>query len=94
MSQEQSERHLQKVARTSLQSTERALVYYSKVDMDNQLPLSPEHFHQGLKVPLESIEGIWKKASKLLINPNCISAVPGYGPEHKIVKSRKENIHT
>ena len=38
-----------------------------------QLPILPEDFQSGLKVPLAIVQGIWKKAEDLLVSlvPFC-----------------------
>ena len=52
MSREQRERHLKKVAQTNL------CVREETHNESAQLPISPEEFHPGLKIPLSSIQGI------------------------------------
>ena len=85
MSREQRERHLERVTSVSLtlHSTQSHVHPAFCVD----LPISPEEFQSGLKVPLGSIEGIWKKASELVSDTAAISPAPGYGPECKMVVS-------
>ena len=81
--------HLNKVAETTLtiSVTHTDVGKYSEVPID--LPISPEDFQSGLKIPLDSIQGIWKKASELVGETASISPAPGYGPECKMVISRK-----
>lgn len=88
MSRDQRERHLKKVAQVNLisASTDATL---RECEFEAQLPISPEEFHCGLKIPLESVRGIWKKASELLSDSTAISSAPGFGPECKMVASRK-----
>ena len=82
MSREQRERHLKKVAQTNL------CVREETHNESAQLPISPEEFHPGLKIPLSSIQGIWKKAVEIVCDPANISAAPGYGSECRMVISK------
>ncbi len=88
MSREQREKHLKKVAQVTLPFTDASLGGHSSVGQI-QLPVCAKEFHSGLKIPLASVEGVWKKASELLSDPTAISPAPGYGPECKMVASRK-----
>ena len=53
-----------------------------------QIPISPETFHSGLKIPLASVQGIWQKAEELLRNTNSISPAPDCDNKSKMVISR------
>ena len=57
MSRDQRERHLKKVAQGN--------VIKEVNQIACQLPVPPEKFHTGLKLPLSAIQGIWKEASEL-----------------------------
>ena len=65
------------------------LRFHSLVHMPSSicLPISPEEFQSGLKAPLGSTEGIWKKASEQVSETVTISLAPGYDPECKMVIS-------
>ena len=53
-----------------------------------ELCIRPEEFHDGLKIPLQAVLGIWKKAEELLGDPNAISPAPGYDSKCRMVMSR------
>lgn len=80
MSRDQRERHLKKVAQGN--------VIKEVNQIACQLPVPPEKFHTGLRLPLSAIQGIWKEASELGSDPTAISAAPGYGTECRMVISK------
>ncbi len=88
MSKEQREKHLQKVSEVKV-TTSCSFDLLSEEDKTNIFPVTAEEFQSGLKIPLESIQGIWKKAAELLSHPNAIASAPGYGPDCKMVMSRR-----
>ena len=92
MTQQQRQKHMQKIASIQLPFT-------GEIPSDNvcleresctatQLPIQPEDFQSGLKIPLATVQGIWKKAEDLLREPGSISSAPGYGTRCKMVLSR------
>lgn len=88
MSKAQRENHMKKVQRVCLNAGTSQVMDEIISISNSQFPVTPEEFHSGLKIPLQSIQGIWKKASELINNPTAISPAPGYGPECKVVMSR------
>ena len=95
MTKEQRPKHMQKIANVQLAFT-------GEVPGDNasskgisctatQLPIRPEDFQSGLKVPLATVQGIWKKAEELPSELGSISSAPGYGSKCKMVLSRSGN---
>ena len=50
--------------------------------------VSAEEFQEGLKIPLQAVQAIWRKAEELVGNSNAISPAPGYDSTCKMVISR------
>lgn len=91
MNRDQRERHMKKVASTHLSTRSDKSLHVGApeplVGSASQLSVSAEHFHSGLKVPLEAVQGIWNKAEELLREPNAISAAPGCDSKSRMVIS-------
>ncbi len=53
------------------------------------LSITPEQFHEGgVKIPLPTIQGIWKKAEDILTQSDAIVSAPGHEKGTKMVISR------
>ena len=87
MSREQREKHLHRFSQVKLVADATHLGV--DVMLPVQLSVTAEEFHTGLQVPLDVVQNVWKKASELILDSNGISSAPGYGPECKMVASRK-----
>ena len=93
MTREQRTKHMLKVSTIQLSFTGEIPGDKEQPTSDSfspisQLPVQPEEFHSGLKIPLAAIQGIWKKAEELLNDSNAISPAPGYDSKCKMVMSR------
>ena len=86
MTKQQRETHMKKVTTTSLKGYELNDCAESK---PSSLSITAEECHSGdHKVPLASIQGVWKKAEELLAQPNAIITAPGFDTSAKMVASR------
>ena len=86
MTKQQREKHMKKVADTSLKGYELDVCTESK---PSSLSITAEECHSGdHKVPLASIQGIWKKAEELLAQPNAVVTAPGFDASVKMVASK------
>ncbi len=54
---------MQKVADCKLTSISRSLQLLSEEEGKSVFPISAEEFQAGLKIPLECVQGIWKKSA-------------------------------
>ena len=89
MTREQRKKHIQKVANVQIAFTAETPGDSDTLSsLTKQLGVNPEEFHVGLKIPLSSIKGIWKKAEELLSLPDAITSAPGFGGKSKMVMSR------
>lgn len=86
MTKQQREKHIQKVANVKLKYE--GNVEEADLSRSTSLSISAEEFHSGdLKIPLNSIQGIWRKAEELLVQEDAIVSAPGYPKGSKMVKS-------
>ena len=86
MTKQQRENHMKRIATTSLKGYELNGCAESK---PSSLSVTAEECHSGdRKVPLASIQGIWKKAEELLAQSNALVTAPGFDANVKMVASR------
>ena len=91
MTREQRKAHILKVASVNLcfdPGGDKQLSLTSASSAADKLCIRPEEFHDGLKIPLQAVLGIWKKAEELLGDPNAILPAPGYDSKCRMVMSR------
>lgn len=87
MTREQRLKHLEKVAKVQLKNSGDSTEYDREAG--TSLSVSAEQLHSmGLRIPLASIQGIWKKADEMLKQPNAIVSAPGFSAGSKMVASR------
>lgn len=86
MTKQQREKHMKRIANTSLKGYELDIWTESK---PSSLSITAEECHSSdHKVPLASIQGIWKKAEELLAQPNAVVTAPGFDANVKMVASK------
>ena len=88
MTQEQRKRHMHKVATVQLKSAEIPSEQASCSILSMQMSVPAEEFQEGLKIPLQAVQALWRKAEELVGNSNAISPAPGYDSTCKMVISR------
>ena len=75
MTKQQGE-NMKRIAITSLKGYE---LDYCNESKPYSLSITAEECHSGdHKVPLASIQGVWKKAEELLAQPNAVVTAPGF----------------
>jgi hypothetical protein len=95
MSEEQKKLHLQRFHSTFLTAAKRASAYSRKgkeraskaAHVSTKLSVGIEEAQEIIKLPKETVEGIWSKAEMLLVTPQAMAKIPGGGPKDRFVLS-------